>query len=310
MIEKLNEINLNKLLILYFILKEKSVSLAAQRLDLTPPTVSAALKFLRKFFDDQLLIRVSVETNILTSKGRLLLPELDKSLKTLLNVYNIARSNIHEKTTRHIKIGMTEPIAIMFSDEIVAELSNIAPNISLHTDILHYSLETKTYDHDLIITTRLTNQDNYHKEFLYRGELVVAASKRHEIFTLADLTKEQLYKYPILHMQLVDGLEDDYKIMDYLGISANIDANKDSVKFSSTNILMNLQVLSKSNYITFIGKNIARKYKNHFDIDFRESPCTLPIFNIMLFSHESDTDDQIINLLKKIIKKISLKYLD
>ena len=55
--EQLREIDLNQLVVLDVLLQERSVTLAAQRLHLTPSAVSHALKRLRELFDDELLVR-------------------------------------------------------------------------------------------------------------------------------------------------------------------------------------------------------------------------------------------------------------
>lgn len=54
---QLREVDLNLLVVLDLLLQERSVTRAAERLDLTPSAVSHALKRLRKLFDDELLLR-------------------------------------------------------------------------------------------------------------------------------------------------------------------------------------------------------------------------------------------------------------
>ena len=53
----LNNVDLNLLKALDVLLQERSVTRAAQRLALTQPTMSAALRRLRALFDDELLLR-------------------------------------------------------------------------------------------------------------------------------------------------------------------------------------------------------------------------------------------------------------
>ena len=54
---QLRGIDLNLLVVLEVLLRERSVTQAADRLDLTPSAVSHALRRLRDLFDDELLLR-------------------------------------------------------------------------------------------------------------------------------------------------------------------------------------------------------------------------------------------------------------
>lgn len=55
---RLNRLDLNLLIALDALLAERSVSRAAERLNLTPSAVSSALARLREYFDDELLVQV------------------------------------------------------------------------------------------------------------------------------------------------------------------------------------------------------------------------------------------------------------
>ncbi len=55
---RLNRLDLNLLVALDALLTERSVSRAAERLNLTPSAVSSALSRLREYFDDELLVQV------------------------------------------------------------------------------------------------------------------------------------------------------------------------------------------------------------------------------------------------------------
>ena len=54
---QLKDVDLNLLVVLDELLRERSVTRAAERLDLTPSAVSHALRRLRELFDDELLLR-------------------------------------------------------------------------------------------------------------------------------------------------------------------------------------------------------------------------------------------------------------
>lgn len=55
--KQLHRLDLNLLVILQYLVEERSVSLAAKRLAITPSSVSKSLSKLRQWFDDLLFIR-------------------------------------------------------------------------------------------------------------------------------------------------------------------------------------------------------------------------------------------------------------
>ncbi|HEM7509331.1 TPA: LysR family transcriptional regulator [Providencia rettgeri] len=55
--KQLHRLDLNLLVILQYLMEERSVSLVAQRLAITPSSVSKSLSKLRQWFDDPLFIR-------------------------------------------------------------------------------------------------------------------------------------------------------------------------------------------------------------------------------------------------------------
>ncbi len=78
----LRNANLNRLPVLWELLRCRNVSLAAANLNLTQSTVSAALKSLREFFDDELLVPSGREL-VLTERAREMVPRLEATLDIL-----------------------------------------------------------------------------------------------------------------------------------------------------------------------------------------------------------------------------------
>ena len=75
---RLNKFDLNLLLALEALLRERSVTRAAERLFVSQPAMSAALAKLRDYFNDPLLVRVGRDLE-LTPRGRSLRDARDRS---------------------------------------------------------------------------------------------------------------------------------------------------------------------------------------------------------------------------------------
>ncbi|MGV2470540.1 LysR family transcriptional regulator, partial [Bacillus subtilis] len=79
--KQLHRLDLNLLVILQYLMEERSESLAAKRLAITPSSVSKSLAKLRQWFDDPLFIR--------SPQGLLptpLMHRIEKSLPEFLNL--------------------------------------------------------------------------------------------------------------------------------------------------------------------------------------------------------------------------------
>ncbi len=79
-VNQLRKVNLNRLPVLWELLRCRNVSIAASNLCLTQSTVSAALKDLREQFDDELLVPSGREL-VLTERAQELVPRLQAILE-------------------------------------------------------------------------------------------------------------------------------------------------------------------------------------------------------------------------------------
>ncbi|TPH15243.1 LysR family transcriptional regulator [Litorilituus lipolyticus] len=127
--QKLSRIDLNLLISLSVLLKERNVSRAAERLYLSQSAMSRTLQRLRALFDDPLFNRTA-QGIIPTSKAleiEQLLPDLLQSLSMILDnaPFNAASCD------KHIAISMPVLISQAFFESFFIELTRQAPNITL-----------------------------------------------------------------------------------------------------------------------------------------------------------------------------------
>jgi DNA-binding transcriptional LysR family regulator len=127
---KLSDIDLNLLVLLDALLRERSVSRAAKRLGMRQPALSKALERLRKMLNDPLLVR--------TAGGMVPTPravELEAPLRRLLEDLHTAiapRSGFDPATTtQSFKIAATDYAALALVPRIVARVRREAPSAEL-----------------------------------------------------------------------------------------------------------------------------------------------------------------------------------
>ncbi|WP_291050460.1 LysR family transcriptional regulator [Herbiconiux sp.] len=123
---ELSTIDLNLLVPLRALLEEKSVSRAAERLHLSQPAVSASLSRLRRYFDDELLIRASNAYH-LSPLAEDLLAELPAVDELVSRLFRLEQSFDPDVTTRRFRIMCSDYVTAVIGAELSRIISEAAP---------------------------------------------------------------------------------------------------------------------------------------------------------------------------------------
>lgn len=130
---RFNRFDLNLLLALEALLREKSVTRAAEQLFVSQPAMSAALAKLREYFDDQLLVRVGRDLE-LTPRGRALLDPVSQMLtnmQTVLGPPDAFDPLVEKRTFTIISPGDVTPWVLQ---PLMRRLETAAPGIRIHVE--------------------------------------------------------------------------------------------------------------------------------------------------------------------------------
>lgn len=125
----IRNIDLNLLVYLNVLLEERSVSRAANKLALTQPTVSAALKRLREYFSDPLLVRTAGGMQP-TEKALALKPQINEFIRLSESITQ-SDSQFDPVTAQHtFKILTNDYIESCLLFPFIAKTAECYPNIS------------------------------------------------------------------------------------------------------------------------------------------------------------------------------------
>lgn len=179
----LREIDLNLLVIFNQLLLDRSVSVSAEKLGLTQPAVSNALKRLRLVLKDDLFLR--------TSRGMEPTPyalHLSEPITYALNAIQTAfttRDSFDPLiSTRNFQLAMNDIGEMYFMPPLMAALSKLAPNISVSTSRpnagnLKEDMESGTVDLALGLMPNL--QTGFFQRRLFRHKYVCVFRKGHPV---------------------------------------------------------------------------------------------------------------------------------
>ena len=128
----LRQIDLNLLVILHQLLQDRSVSSSADKLGLTQPAVSNALKRLRTVFNDDLFVR--------TARGMEPTPQALRLAEPIAQALGTLKAALGEQgafdpatSTRTFTLSMTDIGEIYFMPPLLKALSELAPHIQIST---------------------------------------------------------------------------------------------------------------------------------------------------------------------------------
>jgi DNA-binding transcriptional LysR family regulator len=122
--------DLNLLLPLEVLLEEANVTRAGQRLELSQPTMSAALARLRRRFDDELLVRAGRDYE-LTPFARDLLPEVQHAVRLLRTALDLEDEFDPGTSQRTFRLTMSDYAIAVVHEPLVRLVEAEAPGVRL-----------------------------------------------------------------------------------------------------------------------------------------------------------------------------------
>ncbi|TKW64008.1 MAG: LysR family transcriptional regulator [Paracoccus denitrificans] len=123
-------LDLNLLVALDVMMRERNITRASEKLNLSQAATSNALSRLREYFDDELLVRVG-RRMVLTDRARALQAELEEVLRRIETGVITAPDAPPQQLKRRIVVATADAIATDLLARLTARLAVEAPGIQL-----------------------------------------------------------------------------------------------------------------------------------------------------------------------------------
>jgi DNA-binding transcriptional LysR family regulator len=141
----LANLDLNLLVALRELVRERSVTRAAQRLGVTQPAASAALARLRRHFGDELLIREHGEY-VLTALGARLAEQVDAVCAAAERLFTASTDFDPSTSDREFTLVMADYTIMVMGEALSQAVQRAAPRARLHVRLVRESLSTEYAD--------------------------------------------------------------------------------------------------------------------------------------------------------------------
>ena len=276
----LRDLDLNLLVVFNQLLLDRSVSVAADKLGLTQPAISNALKRLRTVLNDELFLR--------TSRGMEPTPYALHLAEPVVYALNTLQSALIHRDSfdpassqRTFNLAMTDIGEIYFMPPLMEALAKRAPGIRIntvrpHRGNLKEDMESGTVD--LAVGPLPDLQTGFFQRRLFRHRYVCMFRKGHP----AAKSPMSLQQFTELeHVGVVPentGHTDVDGLLDKAGI-------KRLIRLKVPHFIAVGAILQSTNLIATVPQRFAERVQDAFGLETSPHPARLPDIAINLFWH-------------------------
>ncbi|MDO9030003.1 MAG: LysR family transcriptional regulator [Hydrogenophaga sp.] len=296
---RLRDIDLNLLVVFNQMLMDRSASTAAEKLGMSQPAISNALRRLRDLLKDELFIR--------TSKGMEPTPyalHLAEPVVYALNALQTALSSKEsfdpQTSSRTFNLAMTDIGEMYFMPPLMDALSRLAPNIQIHThrpssgDIKE-GMESGAIDLALGLMPNL--QTGFFQKRLFRQRYVCMFRRGHPTakspMTLAQFSK--------LEHVGVTAPNTGHGEIDNLLARAGITRR---IRLVVPHFIAVGHILQSTDLIATLPERFADRSKGPFDLVVSPHPVKLPEIAINMFWHAKYNRDPDNMWLRQLVSEL------
>lgn len=260
--QKLSRIDLNLLISLSVLLKERSVSKAAERLYLSQSAMSRTLQRLREVFDDPLFHRTStgIIPTIKAKDIEAALPDLLQKLESIFQDDDFNPSTCHQ----HFSISIPTLMSQVFLLPLIKQLSSAAPSIKLS----EYPAKINPYDYlesgslDFAIHVDKTLDKNFSSTDFGNVKPVIFARKEHPLLKQQSIKLGDCFNFSFLDLLIDDSTSIGF--INPIDLLISKQGFKRDIHFQSSQLSILTTILKDSDHL-LIGPHFLLDADNYDD---------------------------------------------
>ncbi|MDR6852186.1 DNA-binding transcriptional LysR family regulator [Sphingomonas sp. BE123] len=290
-------LDLNLIVAFDALMSDRSVSRAAQRLNLSQPAMSNALARLRSYFGDELLIARN-KRMYPTPFAETLLPQVRQALETMEGVIATSRHFDPATTNRTFRIMTSDYIATSILFPIVTRLSATAPGVRIEL-LLPSPRRIELLESggiDLLITLQEYVTPELPSERLFEDEYRLVGRAGHPALT-AQPTLAAMLDHDHVHVAIGDerlpSFGDAY--LDRMGIQRR-------VAMIAPNFGMLPWLLQDTDWLALIQGRLAAQMARNFPLVAVAPPLPIPPLVEMAQYHVTRSNDPGLRWLIDLIR--------
>jgi len=289
-------LDLNLLVAFNIFLEEKSVSKAAEKLQLSQPATSAALARLREYFDDPILVQHG-HRMYATTHATMLLPHVKQLLSTARTITSIPSAFSPQDTQRTFRIGASIFALTTLVGDIFTKLTMTSPGVhfSFGCPESNPALQLESGELELLVgSPNIENQALYFEPF-YEDDFVLVGCKKNPIFN-KKVTTSSLQKSQFIAVSGMYSSIDSWRSW----LDTVIPSRQTHTEVPS--YLVVPWFIANTPLLCMMPKRLAHKLCENFDLKISELPHASPKLSIGATLHRTRREDAGLNWLIQQLK--------
>jgi DNA-binding transcriptional LysR family regulator len=295
----MSKLDLNLLNSLDLLLSEGNVTRAAERLNVTQPTMSGILERLRHHFNDPILVRVGRHME-LTKQAESLIEPVREALLNIDGLMNLEVKFDPSTSSRSFSIMASDYCTLILLPRVISRISRIAPRISMEIKPLSSPINGLILgDLDLLIgpsDKRLLDDQRsetvFQSDYLFSDKFVCVVSKDHPLGE--NVTVAEYFRYPHIGVN----------INGHRSIEANtinLFNKKHLPNYTVSDFSLIPTLVSATNFTGIIQQRLAEKAKGSLNIKTFKPPFKIPDLHETMLWHPRNAVEPAHMWLRKVI---------
>ena len=295
----LRRIDLNLLVALDAMLRERHVTRAARTIGLSQPAMSSALARLRGLFEDELFVRTSAGMQP-TPRAEALSEPVRQALSQIERLFDTEHSFVPATSSRRFVVRLSDLLGDLLLPRLLAKITAVAPGVAL--DVVHLSpLQTcdalERNEIDAAVRMGLEPTATIYQQALMRDRMMCIMRRSHP---LAEV-KLSLRRFLAARHLKVSMSPTDFRFVD--DVLARHDTRRD-IALNVPHWLLVPEVVATTDYVAVMPALFATAISSE-QLAVRELPFASEPFDWCLYWHRRHDDDPANRWLRQCIVEAS-----
>lgn len=299
----IRHLNLNLLFVFTTIFEEGSISRASEKLAVSQPALSASLKQLREFCNDEMFVRTPNGV-IPTDFSKKRYPEIRSILNELEHLITDQDEFKPEDVKRIFTLAMPDSRAALLLPELVKKLKPYRSNIKINIKYIScFNNPQKFLDENISLGIGCINKPSklWSFEHIYDDRAIIVAHKKNLLIKKKRLTIKDYLN--ARHIAFVQNAFDERVWGD---LSLKRKELKEKNTLVQTDSLFTLYYFLKNNrdYISTFSHVLTQHYQKGYHLAIKELPFTPEKISIGFITHKNQKEDAGLNWLKNMMRSL------
>lgn len=273
----LRNFDLNLLIAFDAMMRERSVTRAAERLKIRQPAMSHNLSLLRTLFQDELFVRVGTAMQP-TARAQALANPIAQALSAMQAIIHDTSEFDPARDQRIFRMGFSSEVELLLMPELASRLRQQAPGVRLHGRPVQQRDVYRMLDDrvlDLAIGCFDSQAQRYRQQLLFEQSLSCVFHP--DMMALGEtISLEEYLNLPHALVSLSESLHGCLEsALDAVGGKLNVAA-------TSSEFLGVLGMIANAPLIATLPTRMARRYGKAFGLQVAPVPMTLTVPDVSL----------------------------